>query len=614
VIICLFGPTGVGKTDLVRQLVKLLAYQDKYCEVELTNKAQTWRSSIGTIIKQNAHIESGNPGIVLLDEIQGFRTIDEQGNDILDYDMKDIWTLLSDGKLPYRGEVESLMSMFWDIKKKDIIKVKIPTVKKQNKPAKRQKGGFAVGKRPFTRKETNDLVKKIFARPKVAEDSEDSDDKLNYYDLKYFKSVLRLQEPIEEIALWSEEKKKSVIASRMMDNSIYDEEDYTKTLIFISGNIDEAYPFVKNAKEVDVDADIIHDISKQVNILGIKQALGKRFRPEQISRMGNMHVIYPSLSRKSFETIISRKITAIVERVKNQTGILLNIDSSINKVIYDNGVFPTQGTRPLFSTISEILETSIPNFVLRALIDNYNNITIKYESGKIIGAFKEERMEILYFGELDKLKNKHHEDLNRKSIAATHEAAHAIVHAVLFKMAPSQIVSSPVSDDMEGFVYSQDFCTSKEMIKNRISVCLAGYEAEKIVFGDDFQTSGSQEDIEKATTFAARMVRDFGMYGNKTHISNIHKEPFANYDLEPTNKKIEVIINDCSQKTKTLIIGYKDLFLAVIDELMKKDKISPEEFQGICKQYNLTISIAKSAEEVLYDNYFDKLNDFKNKS
>ena len=37
-IICLFGSTGVGKTDLVRRLVKALNYTDKYCEIELSSK------------------------------------------------------------------------------------------------------------------------------------------------------------------------------------------------------------------------------------------------------------------------------------------------------------------------------------------------------------------------------------------------------------------------------------------------------------------------------------------------------------------------------------------------------------------------------------------------
>ena len=85
------------------------------------------------------------------------------------------------------------------------------------------------------------------------------------------------------------------------------------------------------------------------------KALGARFKPEQIARFGNMQVIYPSLNKTTYETIIKRKIVSIQENIKDQFGITLDIDQSIGDLIYNNGVFPTQGTRPVFSTISEIV-------------------------------------------------------------------------------------------------------------------------------------------------------------------------------------------------------------------------------------------------------------------
>ena len=45
-----------------------------------------------------------------------------------------------------------------------------------------------------------------------------------------------------------------------------------------------------------------------LNLLSIKKALWKRFKPEQIARFGNIHVIYPSLSKLSYYGIIKKKI------------------------------------------------------------------------------------------------------------------------------------------------------------------------------------------------------------------------------------------------------------------------------------------------------------------
>ena len=398
----------------------------------------------------------------------------------------------------------------------------------------------------------------------------------------------------------------------MMDKSIYDEEDYTKMLIFISGNLDEAYGFTKNAKEVDVDADILYNLSQKVSILDIKGALGRRFRPEQISRMGNTYVIYPSLNRASFEKIIERKVEQIIVGVKQKTDINLSVDSSIVKLIYDNGVFPTQGTRPVFSTISEILETSLPDFILKALLNNYNDISIRYENKKIIADIGKIYTSKSYLGTLDRLKDANRKSINVRALAAVHEAAHAIVHAVLFKMAPSQIVATPVSSDMEGFVYSQDIGLSKDMIRKRICVLLAGKEAEKIVFGIENQTSGCASDLEKATELAADMVRTYAMSNYASSIDSEGRNADVNTNMIDTNILIENIISSQTNETISILNKNRSLLIDVFDPLIKCDKKSPEGFKSICKKNGVEVGIAKSSEEVIYWDYAQKLEEFKN--
>jgi cell division protease FtsH len=41
IIVCLWGMTGVGKTDLVRKLVHYLDFQERFAEVELGNTDNT---------------------------------------------------------------------------------------------------------------------------------------------------------------------------------------------------------------------------------------------------------------------------------------------------------------------------------------------------------------------------------------------------------------------------------------------------------------------------------------------------------------------------------------------------------------------------------------------
>jgi len=74
IIVCLWGMTGVGKTDLVRKMVQYLDFQERFAEVELGNSDNTtYFSSVSAILKANS-ITDNSPSIVLFDEIQRFYT------------------------------------------------------------------------------------------------------------------------------------------------------------------------------------------------------------------------------------------------------------------------------------------------------------------------------------------------------------------------------------------------------------------------------------------------------------------------------------------------------------------------------------------------------------
>src|SRR4051812_3025906 len=63
-IVCLWGLTGIGKTDLVRRLVKSLDYTDSFVEVQLTNKGSstnTWASTIQTLLS-GSNVCAEEPG------------------------------------------------------------------------------------------------------------------------------------------------------------------------------------------------------------------------------------------------------------------------------------------------------------------------------------------------------------------------------------------------------------------------------------------------------------------------------------------------------------------------------------------------------------------------
>lgn len=77
------------------------------------------------------------------------------------------------------------------------------------------------------------------------------------------------------------------------------ETDYSRLLIFVCGNLDEMYEDIATSvDDCDSNADIFHALTSKLSVIDVKRALNQRFKPEQVARLGNEHVIYPSLCRR----------------------------------------------------------------------------------------------------------------------------------------------------------------------------------------------------------------------------------------------------------------------------------------------------------------------------
>ena len=96
-IVCLWGLTGVGKTDLVRKMVSYLRMQDRFMEIEM-NGDDTVTTTIQGKMEESS-LSPEEPCILFLDEFQKFRTVmEDDGPNVNNKAYSDVWTLLSDGR------------------------------------------------------------------------------------------------------------------------------------------------------------------------------------------------------------------------------------------------------------------------------------------------------------------------------------------------------------------------------------------------------------------------------------------------------------------------------------------------------------------------------------
>lgn len=592
IIINLWGITGVGKTDLVRRLVSEIDYEERFVEIQLdTGKSSPYERYS---IKQefdSMGINKKEPSILLLDEIQRFNSIDEKGMAIENSKYQDIWMILSDGKFNNKDVMtkilnEHLMNLLFDKDWED-------------------NNDDSLNGEP-----NDDFNLTINETPKKGRKYKGS-----VWASKFFKSDLELTESLSEIMTWDVDKKISIIDKKLKDIRRKKNIDngYRNLLIFVSGNIDEAYSMSNNVEDVSTDADIYHELSKQINIFDIKRALSNKFKPEQIARLGNTHLIYPILNKSNYQELINKKVLRIKEKLEKRFNIHINFHQSVYDAIYENGVFPIQGVRPLFTTISSVIENSIPYLLMEIMINKGKYLDVKINDLKIIGIIKNENNESINEVErdiiLDVTSIKKNINKNLLAMVAVHEAAHAVLYAVEYNRCPSQIIATLVNNKAYNIITLP--MNSYNLMLSHIRVLLAGNLGEKIVFGKKSTTGGNIEDLQKATEIASAMVRRYNMtkINGSLYIKNHDKEHNFIYDTKDSNKAIVKIIKEEKANSEKKLIQNNDFFKEIIEFLIKNKEMNSEQFHRIGKKYlpNLENMIIN---DQLCDNYDDKLEHY----
>lgn len=550
-ILNLWGTTGVGKTELVEAMAKYLKFENKFTKVEL-GSSNNKGYNVLEIFLSKSNVTSGQQNIIFFDEFQNFRTIDKMGNDLKDSDYTDFWELLNDGKMATKRELADITDEYFS----------------------------------FTQR------KKLIKNTWFNTESE----------LSKIKAMFGLDSTIEQMSEWTVNRMQKVLNKHRFN--AFTKLDCTKSLIIIAGNLDEAYEFSRQVDEVDLDADDYHKLSKSVNFLTIKKALTKRFKPEQIARLGNTHIVYPCLNRSAYTKLISRTLSDVSGAFEKVTGIEFKIDKSINKIIYDNGVFPTQGARPIFTTVREVVENHLPKIAVFCTDHSADTVEIYYASGHIVVTANSQVLRIPYEGRIEVIKKDF--SMDERTMVAVHEAGHAVALAHLFGITPERIAIDAVSGGKSGFVKNPKIYPSKGQLEKQVITMLAGRASEQEFFGAPNCSAGSETDIDYATAIVCEMYRDQGLY---TSISKSGYESDMNSGTQVANGhdlEIEILMSKFLEEAKELVLQHKALIADVAQKLLSRKKLHEDEFVKICKSHGMKVRV----EDKIYPEYREMFNKF----
>jgi cell division protease FtsH len=576
-VINLWGLTGVGKTSLIIRLAELLNFTDRYYRFDLGEKdgRYSFRGSLEDLCENN----DSSPVIIALDEFQHSRTVDGPLRTELKTDKnRMIWELIDSGKVQYINWKRGLWT--FDEYIKTLHHLLIAGVKVEN--------GIVVS--------GNDLYcKEMDINP-------DENEEVLFVSESEYELIISLAG--EQLGIHLQQD----VRALLLCFSGYDtidflnkvlkfgkrpsEKSFTKALIFILGNIDEAYTMSSNFS-ADMDADEFHKQSLKITVPKIKKALQKRFRDEQIARLGNIHIIYPALSRNTYLIIIKNELIKYSDSILQLTGLNIAFSESIIDIIYSEGVYPTQGVRPIFTSIHYLLKSKLSIFLSEILIKDLSPDLMKFSvQNKSLSCIYIHKNNIIHKKQveiktpLEDIRKSKHDDT--QAITAVHESGHAILSAILLQTIPQVIYSVTSDADNLGFIYSKlawDYVSRKELIP-RVAMMLGGYVAEELVFGKDYLTTGASSDIEKATEFLSKMYKESGM-GNlpiKFTIPDIQDNNSC-HSYEPLEEEIRQTIIQALDLAQITLTNEKQLLLAMSNYLSDNRMLKRPDIEKLIREH-----------------------------
>ncbi|MFO1337178.1 MAG: AAA family ATPase [Burkholderiaceae bacterium] len=543
VIVCLWGLTGTGKTQLVRRLAQLLGYYDRFVEVQMDgfSNGATWRGaqSISGMLAQSG-VREGEPGILALDEFQRFRTIDNKRGELRVERFQDVWALLSDGRLP------PALSLLGDIE-----------------------SSIAEAAYDAERAEAGDAKLRF---------------KLRSWEAQELQRTLKLDEPLLEVMAWTPEQIQQRLRAFRESGQQQWETDYSRLLVFVCGNLDEMYDdLATSVGDCDSDADTFHRLTGKLSVIDVKKALNQRFKPEQVARLGNEHVVYPSLSRRAYEQLIEQGCARYARETAARCGLRFELGHSVREQIYANAVFPAQGTRPLFSSLHAILGTGLAKAALWALeqgAEADDCVGLTADGRSLLAHWRGLSQAIAAPFEISRLRQRNNADF--RALLAVHEAGHGLVHALLFGRAPQEIKIHVASFEGGYNAYTSRKVWSRRNLLDSVCTSLAGRAAERLVFGADLSSSGAESDLRKATETAARMLRYQGQGTRigRTDVST-NSEDHLCTDVAASNAPIEALLQAEHARATQLLQTHRRALLALVDELMTQGQVTPARFATV---------------------------------
>jgi cell division protease FtsH len=582
-IISLWGLTGVGKSSLVRRLVELMQWSDRLTVFDCGELKSS--NNLNSRLLHFAHDEKLNAPIFLLDEFQRGFTV-EEGKEV--YGDGLLWDWLDTGIIWDLSHIRHLSNAYADVRKlRQCLEMGIVV-----------KDGKVQGDVKLFRSITEDRDYDFFEELMIGKNNRSIERKpffvrfriyeyLSDYNPRKWKTAFAVSQHTKgmtgvEIVDFLEREITELLVPQKIDTRA--------ALVFVAGNLDDAYDMAMDV-DVDSDADVLQARSRLIGLPEIKEALLKRYRPEQIARLGNRHIIYPAFGRSEYQQIIAAQVNKVLGMFSSKLHLAFEVDSSLLDIIYSEGVAPAQGVRPVLSTVDQLVTNRIPTIYLavQELGESVNRVKmLGHSSGRLVTEFHRTGQVVGEHVDQVLLQNqvaRADKTPATKAAISVHEAGHALVQVLRTGKVPTTLTCVTANRNVLGYAATR---TEKAVVlrtalddAHELEVLYGGIAAEEVVFGVSLVTAGSGEDIMRATRIAGLKVKKRGQ-GSVRY----HADPMASDcdwsikgDDAQLDREVANFLQQAHQNAVQLLSEYQHALVGLAHELFTHGTLREDEIK-----------------------------------
>jgi cell division protease FtsH len=184
---------------------------------------------------------------------------------------------------------------------------------------------------------------------------------------------------------------------------------------------------------------------------------------------------------------------------------------------------------------------------------------------------------------------------DEKRIIAYHEAGHALVSHVLPHAHPVHKITIVARGRALGFTLTlpteDRYLVTKAELSDELAMILGGRAAEELVFGD--VTTGAQDDIDRVTTIARKMVCEYGMSSiGPLALGHRDDQPFLGRDIQTVpdysdrvaaeiDNEIHKLVDGAFDQAKAILRENRDNLDRIAERLIEQETIEATELEEL---------------------------------